>query len=299
MRLGDKEVVEGLYQRLLEIRRKVYAGIEDIFKLLRKEPIDRISLAEVLAYLRSNIQALVVLIDSIGEYINKVNLEVGYQEMLRQLPEPLAVIFASLIAFSEQAKLMKYEFKQHTSNLRYIAEKLEQRYSSGNYIYSDDDIRIELYRETTSILEHIKVLGVRMESELYKMGYSTVKHLPMISVIDLITFHVGDWPGLDDKWVCAAIYLAALEVCVNKICSELGIKADTFKDRLNKLVQCMRKYGIEISRIEKDIVSRLYDHRCRVLHGGYIPTDEDLSYIINVIPKFIQTIKELRQKRPQ
>lgn len=49
----------------------------------------------------------------------------------------------------------------------------------------------------------------------------------MILVLDLATFHVSDWPELNGTWVCAAIYLAALEVNVNKICSELGIKANT------------------------------------------------------------------------
>ena len=48
--------------------------------------------------------------------------------------------------------------------------------------------------------------------------------------------------------------------------------------------------------IEKDIVSRLYDYRNKVLHGGYIPTDDELNYIITVVSKFIQAVKELRQK---
>jgi len=51
----------------------------------------------------------------------------------------------------------------------------------------------------------------------------------MVSVIDLITFHVSDWPGLNDKWVCAAAYLAAFEVVVNITCSEISINVDTFK----------------------------------------------------------------------
>ncbi len=60
----------------------------------------------------------------------------------------------------------------------------------------------------------------------------------------------------------------------------------------------MRKYDIEVNRIEGDIVSRLlYDYRNKVLHR-YIPTDKELSYIVNVVPKFIQVVKEFRQKHP-
>ena len=271
-------------------------GIEDVFRLLRKEPMDRTALAELLAHLESEIRALVELIGSVEEYTSKGNLKVEYQEMLRQLPRPLAVIFVLLTAFSEQAKLMKYEFEQHSTNLKYIANKLIQQYSFGGYVYSDNSIRAELYQEITSVLEHIKMLDIRIENELYKMGYPVLKHLPMVTVIDLITFHVNDWPGLDNKWACAAIHLAALEVCVNKVCSELNIEADTFKDKLEKLVQHMKKYGIEVSKIEKDVVSRLYDYRNKVLHGGYIPTDDELGYILNVVPKFIRYIKNLRRK---
>jgi len=289
--LSYKEVIEGLYQRFLEIRKNVYTGIDDAFKLLREEPMDRIALAEVLTRLQSDIRVLIGLIDSIESHINKVDVE-----MLKQLPLPLVVIFALLRAFSEHAKFMKYDFELRASNLKYIANKLFLQFSFGGYIYSDNDIRIELYKEIASLLEHVKMLDIRIENELYKMGYSTVKHLPMVSVVDLITFHVNDWPGLNDKWVAAAVYLATLEVSVNTMCDELGIKADEFKKKLDKLVEYMKNYGIEVSRIEKDIVSRLYDYRNKVLHGGYIPKDDELAYILNVVPKFIQYIKDFRQK---
>jgi len=292
----NKEVVESQYQRLLEVRKKIHRSIGDVFKLLKKEPLNRDALIEVLTYLRSDVKALVELIDSIEKYIDKIKVEIGYQQMFKQLPPALAVIFAILLAFSESARRLKYDFEQHVSNLKYIIAKLPQQYSFGNYVYSDSSIKKELYEELSSLLEHLRTLEIRMESELHRMGYTTIKHVPAISILDLVTFHVSDWPGLNDKWVCAATHLAALEVSVNKVCSEFNIKADEFKARLNKLVQHMRRCGIEVSKIEKDIVSRLYDYRNRVLHGGYIPTDEELSYIINVVPKFIQAVKEFRQK---
>ena len=268
-----------------------------MFKLLRKEPLNRDVLTEVLAYLRSDVKALVEFIESLEKYVDKIGVEVDYQQMFKQLPPALAVILAILLAFSESARSLKYGFEQHVSNLKYIGAKIPRQDPFGNYVYPDSNIKEVLYNELSSLLEHLRTLEIRMERELYRMGYTTVKRVPLISVVDLITFHVSDWLGLDEKWVCAATYLAALEVSVNNVCSELGIKAGTFKDRLDKLVQHMSKYGIEVSRIEKDIVSRLYDYRNKVLHGGYIPTDEELGYIINVVPKFIQDVKECRRKR--
>lgn len=294
--MSKEEIVEGLYRRFLETRKRIYSSIEDVYRLLSKEPLDRATLVKILAYLRSDVKALVELIDSIGKYTDKIRTEMGYHEMFKQLPPALAVIFAILLAFSESARSLRYNFEQHASNLKYIAARIPQRYSYGDYVYSDSYIKEELYSELASILEHLRTLEVRMESELYRMGYTTIKYKPMISVLDLVTFHVSDWPGLDDRWVCAATYLAALEVCVNRVCSELGIEADSFKAKLDKLVQYMKRYGIEVSRIEKDIVSRLYDYRNKVLHGGYIPTDEELGYIIDVVPKFIQAVKGFRQK---
>ena len=289
--MSKEEIIEGLYRRFLETRKRIYNTIEDIYSLLSDEPLDRAKMVKILAYLISDIKALIELIDS----IDKIKTEASFDEMFERLPTPLAVIFTMLLAFLESAHSLRYDFEQHASKLKYIIDMIPRQFH-GYYLYSDSSIKRELYNELTSILERLRILEVRMENELYKMGYTSIRYKPMISVLDLITFHVSDWPGLDDKWVCAATYLAALEVCVNRICSELGIKADSFKDKLNKLIQYMEEHGIKVSRIEKEIVSRLYDYRNKVLHGGHIPTDEELSYIINVVPKFIRAIKEFRQR---
>ena len=294
--MDNKEIIESLYQRILEVRRRIYVDIEDVFRLLCEEHLNRSAVARVLAHLKSDISVLVELLDSIKEYMNKVSAEVGYQEMFKQLPPVLAIIFAILIALAESARSLKYDLEQNATNLGYIADKLLRKYSFGDFVYSDDSIRVELYKEVSSLLERVKMLDVHVERELYRMGYATIRQVPMVSVVDLITFYVSDWPGLNDKWVCVAAYLAALEVVVNITCSEISINVDTFKKKLEKLVQYMRKHGIEVSMIEKDIVSRLYDYRNKVLHGGYIPTDDELNYVITVVPKFIQAVKEFRQR---
>ena len=293
--LGDREVIEGLYRRFLEVHGRVREELNEVLKLLEKERLDRGRLARVLVYLRSDLKVLVELVDSIDNYIGQLS-NMRYKEVLNRLPLPLAVVLAFLIAYSEQAKMLKYKFEQYISSLKSAADSLLRRFSSGTYLFSDAMIRKELYDIVSSILEDLKVLDVRVESSLYKMGYSVKKHYSMTAVIDLITFHVNDWPGLNDRWVCAATYLASLEVSVNKACSELGIKAEHFKEKLDKLVQYMRRKGVEVSRIEKDIVARLYDYRNRVLHGGYIPTDAELQYIVEVVPKFIKAMKGFRGK---
>ena len=295
--LSDKDVVENLFQKFLETRREVQRGIDEAFELLRREPLDRDAIAKTLAYLVSDVKKLVELIDAVGEYIDNVKDKTGYQEMFNRLPPALAVIFAILIALSESPRTLKNSIEQCLSDLKHIFDKIPKRYSFGSYVYLNNYIKNELYNKLTTLLEHLKILYVRMERELYKTGYPTVKSIPIISVLDLIMFRVSDWPGLDDKWVCAAIYLASLEVCINNVCSELNIKANTFKDKLDNLVQYMKKHSIKVSKIEKDIVSRLYDYRNKVLHGGYVPTDEELHYITLVVPKFIQLIKEIRLRR--
>jgi len=232
----SKEVVESQYQRLLEVRKKIHRSIGNVFKLLKKEPLNRDVLIEVLTHLRSDVKALVELIDSIEKCIDKIKVEIGYQQMFKQLPPVLAVIFAILLAFSESPRRLKYDFEQHVSNLKYIIAKVPRRYSFGDHVYSSSNIKEELYEELSSLLEHFRTLEIRMESKLYRMGYTTIRHVPTISILDLVTFHVSDRLRLDDKWVCTATHLAALEVGVNKVCSEFNIKADEFKARLNKLV---------------------------------------------------------------
>jgi len=87
---------------------------------------------------------------------------------------------------------------------------------------------------------------------------------------------------------------------VNKACKEWNIKVkdatrtDEFKKKLDAITQIMKQKGLEIIKIEKDIVSRLYDYRNRVLHGGYIPNDKEFAYIVEIIPKFIQNIQRCR-----
>lgn len=295
--MQDKTVIEKLFQRYLEARRKVYLNMEELFKLLREDPLDRAELTKTLAYLRADIVELIELINTIEEkFVSRIKSMIQDPQTLKKLSQSLVFILLVLLVLSESARSLKYLLDQHIINIKLIINKIPQQYPLRGYIYSDNDIRQELYNELALLLEHFSKINVKIESEIYRRGYTIISHRHVTSTLEFITFYVNDWPGVDIKWMSAAIYLATLEVSVNKICSELDIKSDTFKDKLNKLVEKMRLQGIEISRIEKDIVTRLYDYRNKVLHGGYMPTDDELNYIISVVPKFIQSIKDFRRK---
>jgi len=173
--LDNKEIIESLYQKILDVRRKIYVGIENTFRLLCEEHLNKSAVARVLAHLKPDISMLVELLDSIKEYTNKVSAEVGYQEMLKQLPPVRAIIFTILRALAKSARSLKYDLKQNAINLGYVADKLLRKYSFGDFVYSDDSIRVELYREVSSLLERVKMLDVHVERELYRMGYATIR----------------------------------------------------------------------------------------------------------------------------
>ena len=71
--MDNKEIIESLYQKILDVRRKIYVGIENTFRLLCEEHLNKSTIARVLAHLKSDISMLVELLDSIEEYTNKVS----------------------------------------------------------------------------------------------------------------------------------------------------------------------------------------------------------------------------------
>ena len=112
-----------------------------------------------------------------------------------------------------------------------------------------------------------------------------------MKLFNFISFKTRDWPELNDRWACAACYLASLEISVNKACNQLNIKGKKFKEKVTNLTNQMKENDVNIDKIEREFTVKLYDFRSKVLHGGYIPDDEGFNYILRIVPKFIQNIK--------
>ncbi len=98
--------------------------------------------------------------------------------------------------------------------------------------------------------------------------------------------------SLNDRWACAACYLAALEIVVNKVCKAWNIRADSFEKKLEKVVRELRKRDENLSKVEKKLIKTIYDLRGKILHSGYIPNDEEYERIVADIPDFIEKVKK-------
>jgi len=279
------ETIEITYQRCIETMASINRRLTILFELMEEPQLDRLKFAIELLYLRSELKSLAKLIETVQEFVEKTDQETN--------------LYAFVSVWAIASKILKYDIESFASKTESLGKDIIKKYSSG-YMYSEQQILERLYELISDIKTHMDSLEISIENELYQHGYGKVRHIPIALIVDLVTFKVRDWPGLNDKWVCAACYLASLEVAVNKACKEWNIKVkdatrtDEFKKKLDDITQIMKQKGVETIKIEKDIVSRLYDYRNRVLHGGYIPNDEEFAYIVEIIPKFIQNIQRCR-----
>ena len=289
------ETIEMTYQRCIETMASINRRLTILFELMGGPQLDKLKIARELSYLRSELGALAKLIETVQEFVEKTDQETNYQ-IMKELPFGLALLYAFVSAWAKASKTLKYDIESFASKTESLGKGMIKKYSySSKY-----QILERLYELISDIKTHMDSLEISIEKELYQYGYGKVRHIPITLIFDLVTFKVRDWPGLNDKWACAACYLASLEVAVNKACKEWNIKVkdatrtDEFKKKLDAITQIMKQKGLEIIKIEKDIVSRLYDYRNRVLHGGYIPNDKEFAYIVEIIPKFIQNIQRCR-----
>ena len=289
------ETIEMTYQRCIGTMASINRRLTILFELMGGPQLDKLKIARELSYLRSELGALAKLIETVQEFVEKTDQETNYQ-IMKDLPFSLALLYAFVSAWAKASKTLKYDIESFASKAESLGKDMIKKYSySSKY-----QILERLYELISDIKTHMDSLEISIEKELYQYGYGKVRHTPITLIVDLVTFKVRDWPGLNDKWACAACYLASLEVAVNKACKEWNIKVkdatrtDEFKKKLDAITQIMKQKGLEIIKIEKDIVSRLYDYRNRVLHGGYIPNDEEFAYIVEIIPKFIQNIQRCR-----
>jgi len=290
------ETIEMAYQRCIETMALINRRLTILFELMEGTQLDRLKIARELSYLRSELKALAKLIETVQEFVEKTDQETNYQ-IMKELPLGLALLYAFVSALAKAT--LKYDIESFASKTESLGKDMIKKYLE-EYMYSEQEMKERLYELISDIKTHMDSLEISIEKELYQYGYGKVRHIPITLIVDLVTFKVRDWPGLNDKWACAACYLASLEVAVNKACKERNIKVkdvtrtDEFKKKLDAITQIMKQKGLEIIKIEKDIVSRLYDYRNRVLHGGYIPNDKEFAYIVEIIPKFIQNIQRCR-----
>jgi len=290
------ETIEMAYQRCIETMALINRRLTILFELMEGTQLDRLKIARELSYLRSELKALAKLIETVQEFVEKTDQETNYQ-IMKELPLGLALLYAFVSALAKAT--LKYDIESFASKTESLGKDMIKKYLE-EYMYSEQEMKERLYELISDIKTHMDSLEISIEKELYQYGYGKVRHIPITLIVDLVTFKVRDWPGLNDKWACAACYLASLEVAVNKACKEWNIKVkdvtrtDEFKKKLDAITQIMKQKGLEIIKIEKDIVSRLYDYRNRVLHGGYIPNDKEFAYIVEIIPKFIQNIQRCR-----
>jgi len=290
------ETIEMAYQRCIETMALINRRLTILFELMEGTQLDRLKIARELSYLRSELKALAKLIETVQEFVEKTDQETNYQ-IMKELPLGLALLYAFVSALAKAT--LKYDIESFASKTESLGKDMIKKYLE-EYMYSEQEMKERLYELISDIKTHMDSLEISIEKELYQYGYGKVRHIPITLIFDLVTFKVRDWPGLNDKWACAACYLASLEVAVNKACKEWNIKVkdvtrtDEFKKKLDAITQIMKQKGLEIIKIEKDIVSRLYDYRNRVLHGGYIPNDKEFAYIVEIIPKFIQNIQRCR-----
>lgn len=294
------ETIEMTYQRCIETMASINRRLTILFELMEEPQLDRLKIARELSSLRSELKALAKLIETVQEFVKKTDQETNYP-IMKELPLSLALLYAFASAWAKTSKTLKYDIESFASKTESLGKDMIKKYPSfSEYMYPEQQILERLYELISDIKTHMDSLDISIENELYQYGYGKVRHIPIALIFDLVTFKVRDWPGLNDKWACAACYLASLEVAVNKACKEWNIKVkdatrtDEFKKKLDAITQIMKQKGLEIIKIEKDIVSRLYDYRNRVLHGGYIPNDEEFAYIVKIIPKFIQNIQRCR-----
>lgn len=290
------ETIEMAYQRCIETMALINRRLTILFELMEGTQLDRLKIARELSYLRSELKTLAKLIETVQEFVEKTDQETNYQ-IMKELPLGLALLYAFVSALAKAT--LKYDIESFASKTESLGKDMIKKYLE-EYMYSEQEMKERLYELISDIKTHMDSLEISIEKELYQYGYGKVRHIPITLIFDLVTFKVRDWPGLNDKWACAACYLASLEVAVNKACKEWNIKVkdvtrtDEFKKKLDAITQIMKQKGLEIIKIEKDIVSRLYDYRNRVLHGGYIPNDKEFAYIVEIIPKFIQNIQRCR-----
>lgn len=292
-----------MYQRCVENISTINRKVSIMENLLEESSLNRLICARELSDLRSKLEALAKLIEMVQK-IAEMQENKTRNQVMKNLPASpgRALLVALLQAWVAVGRMLKYDIADFASKSDALGKDMIKKqynplFEEYSYTYHEQGLLERLYTLSSDLKTHMEKFEISVEKEFSQLGYEITQRTPITLIFDLITFKVRDWPSLNDRWACAACYLASLEVTVNKACKKLGIKAqssrktDEYKKKFDALTNIMKQKGIEMVKIEKDIVSRLYDYRNKVLHGGYIPNDTEFNYIIDIVPKFIQNVQ--------
>ncbi len=278
------EDIQIIYRIFLDNSTAIKINLDQLYKLLDTSPLNRTKCARVLSQLRGLLNA----INSQTAHFCQLNERTKIENDIKVFKDSspgLVLLYVICMAYLRAAEKIRPSLTIYASRCYSTGKDMMKKYTDGSYMYKEQDLVEKIYEIYSDLDDQLKQLDISIKNEIIQQGYKDIRNIPIALIIDLVTFKVIDWPGLDDRWACASCYLASLEVAVNKACKKCEIKSqeqtktDDFKKKLDGITNRMKNEGIETSKIEKDIVSRLYDYRNYVLHGGYIPNDEEFKYI--------------------
>ncbi len=263
----------------------VNKGIQKL-KSHYKLDLERFTIVREFIDFKTNLNSLLECVDEIHNIFNnrkKIDVS-GFKPVYQILLGFLEVVANATNRVTEKIRI----FMNKCDNLK---DFLTKKSVGDGFLYTEQKVLDNLYNFCSELSIFSSNLEYSIEKEIHKLGLKFPKNIPFMKLFDFISFKTRDWPELNDKWACAACYLAALEISVSKACKQLNIKGKEFKEKLTKLTNHMKEEGTDIDNIEKEFTAKLYDFRNEILHGGYTPDDEGFNYILKIVPKFIQNTK--------
>ncbi len=285
VKLKNINLLQTHYERFQQNIKLINKEIQ-MFKSYYKEELDRFTIARELIDFKTYLNSLLDCVKEIHRIfynrkkIDASELKPGYQILIRFLE----IVANATNTFSNEIR----EFLNKCDNLK---NHLTRKSSNDEYLYNNEEILNTLYDFCSELSIFSSTLDYNIEKEIHNLDLITPKSIPFMKLFNFISFKTRDWPELNDRWACAACYLASLEISVNKACNQLNIKGKKFKEKVTNLTNQMKENDVNIDKIEREFTVKLYDFRSKVLHGGYIPDDEGFNYILRIVPKFIQNIK--------
>lgn len=272
---------ERFQQNILLIKKEIRK-----FKSYYKEELERFTIVRELIDFKTYLNSLLDCVKEIHRiFYNRKKIDVSefrpvYQILLRFLE----VVANATNTFRDKIR----KFINKCDNFK---NYLTKKSINDEYYYNNEQVLDTLYDFCSELSIFSSNLEYNIEKEIYNLDLTTPKSIPFMKLFNFISFKTRDWLELNDRWACAACYLASLEISVNKACNQLNIKGKKFKEKLTNLTNQMKEDGVNIDTIEREFTFKLYDFRSRILHGGYIPDEEGFNYILKIVPGFIQNIK--------
>lgn len=288
--------IQEIYHRYIETISSIHRLLNTLKNLIEVIPLNRKKCANKLSGLRIKLESLVEITKKIKEFIGIINEE-KKSELLKKMPWYFEFLFAISNVAKDYLFYSRYNIEEFVNSCKFVGQNMIKLNGMEGFLYSENEMIEQLYQLSSDLKSIIERYEISLGNELFQSGYQKKLNIPLNLIFDLVTFKVRDWPGLNDIWACAACYLASLEVAVNKGYNKLKLKDQnsdrekSFKYKLDKITKYLKQKGVEITKIEKNLVSVFYDYRNKVLHGGYIPNDEEFEYIKKIIPKFIEDMK--------